>query len=147
MPDFKYISPELSKKYSCAENYPEYAEASLSHMTEKIGGAVFGDDGMMKRGVIVRHLLLPGHLKESVKVLDKLFSEYGNSIYYSIMSQYTPTDALDRIKYPELSRRVTTYEYQKLIDHAVQLGIENGFVQDGSAAKESFIPAFGEVTV
>ena len=143
MPDFKYISADLAEKYSFADDYPTHAKASLSHMVKKIGESEFTADGMMKRGIIVRHLLLPGALKESMKVLEYLFSEYGNSIYYSIMSQYTPTSFLDKNKYPELSRRVTTYEYEKLIDHAVSLGISNGFVQDGSAAKESFIPFFG----
>lgn len=142
MPDFKYITPETAAKYSGAEDYPKHAAASLSHMVKRIGGAVFGGDGMMKRGIIVRHLLLPGRLAESLRVLDYLFSEYGNSIYYSIMSQYTPVESLDRVKYPELARRVTTYEYKKLIDHAVSLGITNGFIQSGSAAKESFIPDF-----
>ncbi len=143
MPDFKYISPDLSAKYSGAADYPVHAKVSLSHMVKKIGEAVFDADGMMKRGVMVRHLLLPGALKESMRVLEYLFSEYANSIYYSIMSQYTPTAFLDEGKYPELSRRVTTYEYNKLTDYAVSLGISNGFIQDGSAAKESFIPFFG----
>ena len=97
---------------------------------------------MMKRGVIVRHLLLPGQLKESIRILDYLFSEYGNGIYYSLMSQYTPLSTLDSERYPELCRRVTTYEYQKLIDHAATLGIKNGFVQEGASATESFIPSF-----
>ncbi len=145
LPDFKYISADIAKKYSHAEDYPEYAKASLKYMTERIGAAQFDVDGMMTRGVIVRHLLLPGQLAESKRVLDYLFSEYGNSIYYSIMSQYTPVAALDAKKYPELNRRVMTYEYQKLIEYAVGLGIKNGFIQDGSAAKESFIPQFGTV--
>ena len=143
LPDFKYITPEIAKKYSRAEDYPEHAKLSLDYMVRKIGEAKFDADGIMTRGIIVRHLLLPGQLDEAKRVLDYLFSQYQNSIYYSIMSQYTPISALEREKYPELARRVTTYEYQKLIDHAVSLGIKNGFVQDGSAAKESLIPEFG----
>ena len=142
LPDFKYLSPELSEKYSRTANYPQYAAKSLEYMVEKIGPAEFNDDGLMTRGVIVRHLLLPGQLAESVRVIDYLFKKYGNSIYYSLMSQYTPLDSLDKERYPELSRKVTTYEYNKLIDHARTLGIENGFIQQGSAAKESFIPTF-----
>ncbi len=143
MPDFKYISADLSAKYSSADDYSMHARTSLSHMVKKIGESVFDNDGMMRRGVIVRHLLLPGMLKESMRVLDYLFSEYGNCIYYSIMSQYTPTAFLDKNKYPELARRVTTYEYNKLVDYALSLGITNGFIQDGGAARESFIPFFG----
>ncbi len=142
LPDFKYISPELSEKYSGAADYPIHAKASLRMMAKHIGEAKFDSDGMMTRGVIIRHLLLPGQLSESKKVLDYLFSEYENTVYYSLMSQYTPMPTLDSEKYPELDRRVTTYEYNKLIEHAVNLGIKNGFVQDGTAAKESFIPSF-----
>ena len=146
LPDFKYISTDIARKYSHAEDYPTYAKASLSYMTAKIGPVRFNESGIMTRGVIVRHLLLPGQLQESKRVLDYLFSEYGNSIYYSLMSQYTPVSTLDKAAYPELSRKVTTYEYQKLIDYALALGIKNGFIQDGSAAKESFIPEFnGEI--
>ncbi|MBQ8552432.1 MAG: radical SAM protein [Clostridia bacterium] len=142
LPDFKYLSSELAAKYSNAADYPKYAKASLEMMVKHIGEAKFDMNGMMTRGVIVRHLLLPGQLAESKRVLDYLYCEYGNSIYYSLMSQYTPLPTLDAACYPELTRRVTTYEYKKLVDHAVSLGIVHGFVQDGSAAKESFIPAF-----
>lgn len=143
LPDFKYISPELSKRYSHAEDYPEHASSSLAYMVKKIGQAELDMGGIMKRGVIVRHLLLPGQLSESTRVLDYLFSEYGNDIYYSLMSQYTPMTTLDTEKCPELARRVTTYEYRKLIDHALALGIKNGFAQGTGAARESFIPEFG----
>ncbi len=142
LPDFKYLSGELSEKYSYAADYPEYAKKSPEYMVNKIGTAAFSDDGIMTRGVIVRHLLLPGQLAESIRVVDYLFEKYANSICYSLMNQYTPLDTLDKERYPELSRKVTTYEYQKLIDHALSLGMKNAFIQDGSTAKESFIPAF-----
>ena len=146
LPDFKYTSPDIAKKYSHADDYPVYAKASLAYMVDKVGEAEFNTDGIMTRGVIVRHLLLPGQFHESKRVLDCLFGEYGNSIYYSLMSQYTPVLALDKTAYPELARKVTTYEYEKLIEHALALGIKNGFIQDGGAAKESFIPEFdGEI--
>ncbi len=141
LPDFKYISPELALKYSKAADYPIYVKASLSMMVKRIGEAKFAPDGIMTRGVIVRHLLLPGQLRESMRVLDELFCEYGNTIYYSIMSQYTPMQSLGN-DFPELKRKITTYEYNKLVEHAVDLGIENGFIQDGKSAKESFIPSF-----
>ncbi len=142
LPDFKYLSPELSKKYSAAVNYPEFAKKSLCEMVKISPECEFDSRGMMTRGVIVRHLLLPGQLEESKKVIGYLFSEYGNDIFYSLMSQYTPTAGLDREKFPELSRRVTTYEYHKLIDFALSLGIKNAFIQEREAAKESFIPSF-----
>lgn len=142
LPDFKYLSPELSGRYSGAADYPEYAKAALKEMVKLCPKPEFDERGMMVRGVIVRHLLLPGQLKESMKVVDYLFAEYGNDIFYSLMSQYTPTEWLDRAGFPELSRRVTTYEYHKLIDHALSLGMKNAFVQEREAAKESFIPSF-----
>lgn len=142
LPDFKYISSDLAARYSHSADYPMHASASLRYMVDRIGAARFNADGIMTCGVIVRHLLLPGQLAESKRVLDCLFSEYGNDIYYSLMSQYTPLSTLNTFRYPELNRRVTTYEYNKLIEHALAIGIENGFIQDGSAAKESFIPAF-----
>ncbi len=142
LPDFKYLSAELSTKYSHASDYPRYAAESLDAMVRRIGEARFDEDGMMTRGVIVRHLLLPGQLAESCRVLDFLFAGYGNSIFYSLMNQYTPMPTLDTERYPELSRKVTTYEYQKLVDYARTIGIENGFIQEGGTAKENFIPAF-----
>ncbi|MBE6611525.1 MAG: radical SAM protein [Ruminococcaceae bacterium] len=141
LPDFKYLSPEIAEKYSGAADYPDHAKASLAMMVRHIGEAKFDGDGMMKKGVIVRHLLLPGQLRESMRVLDYLYGEYENAIFYSLMSQYTPMPGIGA-RYPELARRVTTYEYEKLIDHALSLGIKNGFMQDGRSAKESFIPAF-----
>ncbi len=144
LPDLKYLSPELSGRYSSAESYPEYAKDSIREMVRLSPRAEFDERGMMKRGVIVRQLLLPGQLTESKRVIEYLFSEYGNDIFYSLMSQYTPTVGLDREKYPELSRRVTTYEYHKLIDFALSLGIKNAFIQEREAAKESFIPPFEE---
>ena len=142
LPDFKYLSPELSGRYSGAEDYPEYAKSALREMVKLCPKPMYDSRGMMKRGVIVRHLLLPGKLAESLRVIEYLFSEYGNDICYSLMSQYTPTASLDRQRYPELSRRVTTYEYHKLIDRALSLGMTNAFIQEREAAALSFIPSF-----
>ena len=128
LPDFKYLSHELAKRYSFAANYPEYARAALSKMVELCPTASYDERGIMKRGVIVRHLLLPGQLAESMRVVEYLYSEYQNDICYSLMNQYTPTSGLDHAKYPELSRRVTTYEYNKLVDYALSLGK----ISDGS---------------
>lgn len=142
LPDFKYLDPETAAKYSMARDYPEGSKKALREMVKMTGRAEYDERGMMRKGVIVRHLLLPGKLAESKRVIEYLFSEYGNDITYSLMSQYTPMKTLDKDKYPELARRVTTYEYTKLIDHALSLGITNAFMQDGRPADESFIPEF-----
>ncbi|MBQ1255391.1 MAG: radical SAM protein [Clostridia bacterium] len=143
LPDFKYMSPLLAKKYSRAPDYPAVAKAALSEMFRQQPALQWGSDGMLKKGIIVRHLLLPGHIEDSKRVLAYLHQTYGDSIYISIMSQFTPL----RIpiwggNYPELNRTVTEEEYDALIDFACRLGIQNAFIQDGSAASESFIPAF-----
>ena len=138
--DFKYFDNSLAEKFSNAKNYFENASASLKKMLDQTGEPVFDDDGMMKKGIIVRHLVLPGHTDDSKKVLRWLWENFGDRIWISIMNQYTPlcTDE----KYPELFRSVTDEEYDEVVDFAVSLGIENAFVQDGEAVSESFIPPF-----
>ena len=139
LPDFKYYSPELAARYSHAPDYPQVATAAIHEMLRQTGKPVFEGD-MMRRGVIVRHLVLPGHTKESMAVVSHLLQEYGNDIYIRIMNQYTPMESLEG--YPELKRRVTDREYNKVIDFALEAGLENGFIQEGDTAKESFIPDF-----
>lgn len=139
LPDFKYYSPELAARYSHAPDYPLVATAAIHEMLRQTGKPVFGEN-MLRRGVIVRHLVLPGHTKDSMAVVSHLLQEYGNDVYVSIMNQYTPMESLEG--YPELKRRVTDREYNKVIDFALDAGLENGFVQEGDTAKESFIPDF-----
>lgn len=138
--DFKYMDEGLSGRYSGAPDYAKWAKKALKEMAEQAGEAVFDGDGMMQKGVIVRHLLLPGCLSDSKNVVRYLFETYGNRIFYSLMNQYTPIDGSD--SYPELRRRVMDEEYEALIDFAVDLGVENGFMQQGGTAEESFIPPF-----
>ena len=140
LPDFKYMDPELAEKYSYARDYPEVAREALGEMVRQTGTPEFDRQGIMKKGVIVRHLLLPGHVKDSRRVLEYLLSTYGKEIYISLMNQYTPMPAMKDD--PRLSRKVTDREYQRLIDYGIQLGLENGFIQEGETAKESFIPEF-----
>ena len=140
LPDFKYLSPELSGKYSRAEDYGARAKEALKEMLRQTGSPCFDERGMIERGVIVRHLLLPGHVEESKRVVEYLYKTYGNQIYISIMNQYTPMPAM--AKDPLLSRRVTKREYRRLVDYAVSLGVEQGFIQEGDTAEESFIPEF-----
>ena len=140
LPDFKYMDPELAGKYSHAKDYPQVAKLALEEMVRQTGMPEFDSRGMMKRGVIVRHLLLPGHVKNSKNVLKYLYKTYGDKIYISMMNQYTPRPAMKDD--PQLSRKVTDREYERLIDYAISLGLNNGFIQEGETAKESFIPEF-----
>ena len=143
LPDFKYMSPGLSKKYSHAPDYAEVAKAAIAEMVRQTGKAVFvnGDeDNLILRGTIVRHLTLPGCMADSMQILKYLHETYGDMIYISIMNQFTPLSNLE--KYPELNRRITDEEYETLVDYAIEIGIENGFIQEGDTAEESFIPAF-----
>ena len=140
LPDFKYMDPELAEKYSYARDYPEVAKEALKEMVRQTGTPEFDQRGIMKKGVIVRHLLLPGHVKDSRRVLEYLLSTYGKEIYISLMNQYTPMPAMTDD--PRLSRKVTDREYQRLSDYGLQLGLENGFIQEGETAKASFIPEF-----
>ncbi len=141
LPDFKYVSPELSRQYSHATDYFEQATFALAEMYAQVGAPLFDEQtGMMKRGMIVRHLLLPGQTKDTKKVLRYLHETYGNNIYISIMNQYTPLPQVAAI--PELNRKVTSEEYDRVVNFALRLGIENAFIQEGETAEESFIPPF-----
>ena len=140
LPDLKYLEADLAGKYSHAKAYPEVAMKALEEMVRQVGTPEFDERGMMKKGVIVRHLLLPGHVRNSKKVLEYLYGTYGDQIYISLMNQYTPMPAMKDD--PQLSRKVTDREYDRLLDHAISLGVTNCFIQEGETAKESFIPEF-----
>ena len=140
LPDMKYTSKELSKEYSNAEDYFEVAAMALDEMVRQVGEPEFDDRGYFKKGVIVRHLVLPGSTKDSKAVLEYLYHTYGDRIYISIMNQYTPMEQIKN--HPLLRRKVTKREYQKVIDYALSLGWQNGFIQEGETAKDSFIPGF-----
>lgn len=142
LPDFKYYSDEIAKRYSNAPDYVKYAKESLDEMVAQCPKPTFNSNGIMQKGVIVRHLVLPGQVEDSKRIIDYLFNRYGNSIYISIMNQYTPVDCLNHLKFPELSRKVTADEYNEVVDFAIDLGVENGFIQEGETAEESFIPSF-----
>ena len=138
MPDFKYMSEELGRKYSFAPDYPEVAKRALYEMVCQRSDAVYDGDGMMVKGVIVRHLILPSHIEDSMRVLEYLHSEYGDSIVISIMSQYTPMPNM----LPPLDRRVSEEEYRAVVEYAKSIGIRKAYIQDGESAVESFIPDF-----
>lgn len=138
--DFKYVSPEVARKLSHAANYPEVALAALDEMVAQVGFWSENAQGLLERGIIVRHLVLPGHIEESFQVLRVLHERYGNKIRLSIMNQYTPLRG-DLVRYG-LSGKVSNEEYESVLDYADYLGIEDYFWQEGGAATESFIPTF-----
>jgi putative pyruvate formate lyase activating enzyme len=141
LPDFKYCDADIAKRYAHAPDYFEIARQTLSEMYRQTGDAVFDADGMIQKGIIVRHLALPEHLDDSRRILTYLYNTYGDHIYISIMNQFTPVPQL-LPDYPELNRTISQDEYEALVDDAIALGIENGFIQEGETASESFIPPF-----
>ena len=140
LPDMKYMEPELAAAFSNARDYPQAAQSAIAEMMRQTGPCQFAENGYIKRGTIVRHLILPGHTKNSITVLKYLYRTYGEDIFISVMNQYTPVWKNE--KFPELNRKVTRREYEKVLDAAIELGIENGYFQEGETAEESFIPAF-----
>lgn len=148
LPDFKYMDSTLSKKYSHAEDYAKVAKENIKEMVRQTGAPVFdenGEDGLLKRGTIVRHLTLPGCMEDSKAVIRYLYETYGNQIYISIMNQFTPLANV--AAFPEMNRKITEEEYEELVDYAIELGVEQGFIQEGETAEESFIPDFDCVGV
>lgn len=139
LPDFKYNNPETAKRYSNAQDYPEVAKEALDEMFRQQPKLICKEDGMLSKGMVVRHLVLPGHKEESKQAIQYLYETYGDSIYLSIMSQYTPVNTTP---YQNLNRKLKSKEYEEVIDFAISLGIENAFIQEGEAAEESFIPPF-----
>ncbi len=145
LPDLKYLSPELAARYSHAPDYPEVAREAIGEMVRQQPVPRFDSSGRMTAGVIVRHLLLPGHVREAKKVLQYLHETYKDQIYISIMSQYTPPDVKlvpEIADDPLICRKVTRREYERLLAYATQIGISQGFYQEGETAEESFIPPF-----
>lgn len=140
LPDFKYYDSRLAKRYSNAEDYPEIVKSALDEMVRQTGSCQFDKNDIMQKGVIVRHLVLPGFLQNSKEVIEYLYKKYGNGIFMSIMNQYTP---LEYVKdYPEINCKLTEKEYDEIIDFAAGIGVENAFIQEGGTVSESFIPIF-----
>lgn len=145
LPDLKYMDRELSARLSLAPDYFDRASAAIAEMFSQAGTPVFapeegGSADVMKKGVIVRHLVLPNHTKDSCRIIDYLYETYGDDIYISIMNQYTPMPGIDTDKYPELAHTLTSRSYDKVVDHAIDIGVVNAFIQEGKTCKESFIP-------
>ena len=152
LPDLKYISPRISLAYSHTPDYFQYASKALAEMVRQCPRPLFADgsssldaeddadDPVMVKGVIVRHLALPGCAVDSRDILDYLYGTYGDNIFISLLNQYTPMPQV--MNDPNLGRKLTAEEYDALVDYAISIGITNGFIQDGETASQSYIPAF-----
>lgn len=138
LPDLKYFDSDVSKKYSNAENYFEKASKAVLEMQRQVGKSVI-KDGIMQKGLIIRHLVLPKNTDQSIKILRWIKDNLPIDTYISLMSQYVP---YVKTEYKELNRRIVTAEYQKVIDEFERLGFENGFMQERSSAQTDFIPKF-----
>ena len=138
--DLKYYDDKLGVKYSKCNNYFEYASLAIDEMVIQIGDNIINDNGMMEKGVIVRHLVLPNNIEDSKKIIKYLYEKYQDKIIISIMNQYTP---VRKIKYIELNRKVSDDEYDEVVNYAYDLGVRNAFIQEGETQLESFIPDFG----
>ncbi len=142
LPDFKYLDPKLSQRYSFCRDYEKWVKPALEEMVRQTGRPVFDEEGILLRGTIVRHLSLPGALADSKDILEYLHESYHDDIYISIMNQYTPMKTL--IGFPEINRRIKDEEYEELMMYARFLRIKKAYVQEGESQSESFIPSFDE---
>jgi putative pyruvate formate lyase activating enzyme len=143
LPDLKYYSSVLSLKYSYAQDYFEVAAAAIEEMVAQTDGLKFDDDGVLQRGVIIRHLVIPGCRKDSMQILKWISENLPKDKYLlSLMSQYTPTPAYKSTEYKEINRRITTFEYESVVKEAMRLGLDRGFMQERSSAKEEYTPPF-----
>ncbi len=142
LPDFKYFRSKTAKSYSYAPDYPSVARAAIAEMVRQRPTCII-EDGIIKSGVVVRVLLLPGHLAEAKLTVRYLLDTYGDDIYISLMNQYTPISGMK----PPLDRRVTHKEYEELVEYAISKGLTQGFTQEWGTAQESFIPPFDNTGV
>ncbi len=143
--DFKYYDKNLAKKYSLAEDYPEFALSSLTEMI-KTTGEVKIENGIMKKGVIVRHLVLPNHRWDSMKIIELLKNKFGpDSFILSLMAQYFPPENLE--EFPELNRKITSFEYNSVVNYAYDLGFKNAYIQSIESADGNFVPDFDLIGV
>lgn len=141
LPDCKFFDPQVAGKYAKAPDYFDVAKAAIAEMVRQTGETAFDEEtGNMVKGVIVRHLILPGHTKDSIKIIEYLNKTYGDKIYISILNQYTPMRKTE--EHPNLNRKITKREYEKVLSYAMDIGVENAFIQEGETADQSFIPEF-----
>ena len=137
--DFKYLSPERAQKYSFAKDYPSYAEKAMEFAVKKQPECIFDDRGIMKKGVIVRHLLMPLATNEAIEIFDRITGRFPG-VYFSMMGQYVPFGNLE--DYKEINRKITKREYEKVVGHIMESGFENCYIQDLSSGNIRYIPKF-----
>ncbi len=140
LPDLKYYYEKTAFNYSKANNYFEVSRKAVLEMFRQVGGPVLDEAGLIKGGLIIRHLILPGHTKESIKILDWISENLPKNVYISLMSQYTPYYQAD--KYSEINRPITRQEYERVVGHLYKLGLEEGYVQERHSADSQYIPNF-----
>jgi len=138
LPDLKYFDDKYAIKYSKVKNYFHIATKAIEEMVKQVGEPAFNNDGIMEKGVIIRHMMLPGLLFDSKKIVDYVYNKYGDRVYLSLMNQYTPYNKAS--EYPEINKPLNQKHYEALIDYALNLGIVNGFIQDEGTCSQSFIP-------
>ena len=139
LPDMKYTDSSLAKKYSLASDYPETAKNAIREMFRQTGECIFDGDGIMQKGVVIRHLMLPGETENTLDVIDWVSSEFGDKVVFSLMSQFTPNESCD---IPQLRKRISEEEYNRAVDYIYLCGMENVYVQDFSSAEKDFTPPF-----
>ncbi|NOH16967.1 radical SAM protein [Clostridium cochlearium] len=144
LPDLKYYNSKYSLKYSMAKDYFEKASIAIEEMYRQVRKPVFDENGIIKKGVIIRHLMLPGLLFDSKKILDYIHKTFGDNVYISLMNQYTPM--FKASNYPEINRKLNEKHYDAIIDYALDLGIKNAFIQENGTSSEEFIPDFKSFT-
>lgn len=141
LPDFKFLDTALAGEYCKAPDYPETAQAAILEMHRQIPAPVLGEDGIMQRGLIIRHLVMPNAMHDSMRILGWIAENFDlSTVFVSLMSQYTP--CYQSNLYPKINRRISTYEYNKVYERLLSLGIRQGYVQEKSSAKEEYIPPF-----
>ena len=140
MPDLKYMSSSLSQRLSNALDYFSVASEAISEMYRQVGRNDFDSSGLMKKGILLRHLVLPGHIEDSRKILKYVYDTYGDNIYVSIMNQFTPMPATKDMH--DLSHTLSDSAYNRLIDYCLNLGFQNAFIQEGGTCQDSFIPVW-----
>lgn len=140
LPDLKYFDPALSAAYSGAEDYFERACEAIDEMLAQTGGPKFDEEGILTSGVMIRHLVLPGCSRDSVRVMEEIAKRWGSSVMVSLMAQYLPMGKAREIS--RLNRRITGMEYSRVTERAMELGLTNGYMQERSASDEGYVPDF-----
>lgn len=140
LPDFKYADDTIAKEYSGAINYTKNAVLAIKEMYRQVGNAKFNKDGIIEKGIIIRHLVLPNNIENTKKVLEIIANEIDKAVYVSLMGQYIPKD--NAIKHEKLNRKVTKEEYDEVIEYFFEVGLKNGFTQELSSASDEYIPDF-----